>query len=270
MSINNCMNFDYIIASGDSFTEGSKTTLGIHQSQTWPGLLGKELNIPWANLAKGGASNFDIAIQPVQKIHEWCTQNPGEKPLLIFGFTIDDRIPYFDYEEGMVKSFYTILPELIEETVVSPTLKERLLIDMKSGSDTDECFNQKINIEKIDNKSKDPDLDGFMMQTYNAIKIANNYANIFKGATVLWGFIHAYNATGDVTLRHCVRTNTKYKIKWPHWDTCFNRFIDNKPLQSLSFDSTHWVSSEDCHPNQKGIEVYKNFFKDIITQEYDK
>jgi len=256
------MDIDRIIASGDSFTEGCKNVLDISEADTWPGLLGRELNIPWANLADGGASNFEIAIQPLQTIHEWFTQNPGEKPLLIFGFTIDDRLPYFDYDEGKVKSFFTVLPEFIEESKMS----DRLMLDMKSGSKIKEPFNQSMNIQKINNDDEDPKLDVFVMQTYNAIKIANNYANIFKGATVLWGFIHAYNDQGDVRLRQCSRTNTRYNIEWPHWDKCFNRFSDNKPLQSLSSPIEYCISEKDLHPNLKGIELYKDFFKDVISK----
>lgn len=260
------MNFDYIIASGDSFTEGCKNILGIPEANTWPGILGRELNIPWANLANGGASNFDIAIQPLQKIHKWCTQNPGEKPLLIFGFTIDDRIPFFNYNEGQIESYYTVLPELIEESNLSDIVKQRLILDMKSGSRRNQFFNHSMNIQKINNHNEDPRPDGFIMQTHNAIKIANNYANIFKGATVMWGFIHAYDDHGDVTFRQCSSTNTRYNIKWPHWDKCFNRFLDNKPLQFLTSQTEYFISEEDCHPNQKGIELYKDFFKDIINK----
>ena len=62
--------------------------------------------MPWVNLAEGGSSNYDIALQPIQHTYD----KPSNKPLFIFGFTVDHRITYFDYDLGKIKSFYTILP----------------------------------------------------------------------------------------------------------------------------------------------------------------
>ena len=45
--------------------------------------VGKKLNVPWVNLAEGGSSNYDIALQPIQHMDD----KPSNKPLFIFGFT---------------------------------------------------------------------------------------------------------------------------------------------------------------------------------------
>ena len=41
--------------------------------------------MPWVNLAEGGSSNYDIALQPIQHIDD----KPSNKSLFIFGFTVD-------------------------------------------------------------------------------------------------------------------------------------------------------------------------------------
>ena len=98
------MDIDKIIASGDSFTEGAKNVINITSVETWSPRLGKKLNVPWVNLAEGGSSNYDVALQPIQHIDD----KPSNKPLFIFGFTVDHRITYFDYDLGKIKSFYTL------------------------------------------------------------------------------------------------------------------------------------------------------------------
>ena len=64
------MEIDRIIASGDSFTEGAKNVINITSVETWPARLGNKLNVPWVNLAEGGSSNYDIALQPIQHIKD--------------------------------------------------------------------------------------------------------------------------------------------------------------------------------------------------------
>ena len=64
------MDIDKIIASGDSFTEGAKNVINITSVETWPARLGKKLNVPWVNLAEGGSSNYDVALQPIQHIDD--------------------------------------------------------------------------------------------------------------------------------------------------------------------------------------------------------
>ena len=44
-------------------------------------------------------------------------------------------------------------------------------------------------------------------QTINAINIAMNYKNLYKGAEVLWGFIHAEDTARDIRIRTCPFTN---------------------------------------------------------------
>lgn len=259
------MNFDYIIASGDSFTEGCKDRLDIGFPDTWPGLLGSKLNIPWANLAFGGVCNYDIALQPVQKIHEWCTQNPGEKPLLIFNFTIDHRLPYYNWDLGQTESWYSILPEEIQ-TINDESTRKKIMLEAHIGNKNNFAWLTKMGIKKINPEHDDPIIDGYVNQTYEAIKIANNYKNMFKGATVIWGFIHSVEADGDIRERVCPVTGTRYSIQWPHMDNCYNQFLNYQPLQAKTYDTKWWIDNTDCHPNPEGIKLYADFFESIVDK----
>ena len=75
------MEFDSIIACGDSFTRYHKTAI----EKTWPSLLGEHYNVPWANLGKGGSSNYEISIQPLQNMPDNLEQ--FKKPLIIYHTT---------------------------------------------------------------------------------------------------------------------------------------------------------------------------------------
>ena len=76
--------------------------------------------------------------------------NTSNKPLFIFGFTVDHRITYFDYDLGKIKSFYTILPEEID-TVFNKTteLKKKLSLDITLGLKNNADFVKKCDIKKV-------------------------------------------------------------------------------------------------------------------------
>lgn len=239
------MEFDYIIASGDSFTEGCKNALEIGIHDTWPGQLGRELGVPWVNLAQGGTSNLDIALQPIQHFSE---TTPPKKPLFIFGFTVDHRPTYYDYSSGGITSFYTTLPEEIDQFAELHYM-ERLQLRAQT----------KLGLLPVDNY-----LDTYHLQTIRAIEIANNYKKLYANATVMWGFIHSYLPTENIYVKDI---HTKLDVQYPHMDTCFNTHLDGcVPLQSITNDKKYWLSRRDCHPNLKGITKYKNFFKQILDK----
>ena len=119
------MDFDFILACGDSFTEGCQNIIGLGPEGTWPGLLAKKYNVPFANLASGGASNTLIALQPVNTPHgqlslghstEWKGLENAKKPLIIFAFTVLDRWTYFDGDMGRVTSHFSIDPEFMTKS----------------------------------------------------------------------------------------------------------------------------------------------------------
>ena len=260
MSINRCMDFDYLICCGDSFTEGCQDLLDISMSETWPGLLGSKLGIPVANLASGGSSNYDIALQPVQKMHQFTTENPPKKPLFIFAFTIDHRIPYYDVLSGSVQSFYTVLPEHIDS--LNNDLITRKIISSTGALSVTQRTGLVGTLDKTD-----PVQDYCLLQTNNAIKVANNYANLYKDATVVWGFIHSYSPNDDVRTRIDSDINA-YSVNFPYWQNCFNIYNDNKPLQNITNSKELWISKNDCHPNKKGLDHYSNWFYKFINTKF--
>ena len=87
------MEFDFILACGDSFTEGCQDQIGKGVQGTWPGMLAERFGVPCANIARGGSSNTTIALQPVNTPHDehWKGLGSATKPLIIFGFTVMDR-----------------------------------------------------------------------------------------------------------------------------------------------------------------------------------
>jgi hypothetical protein len=239
------MEFDYIIACGDSFTEGCKNTLDICIQDTWPGQLGRALEVPWVNLAEGGASNLDIALQPIQ---HFTTQTPPKKPLFIFGFTVDHRPTFYNYKTGKISSFYTTLPEQIDQ--------HEGLVHM-------ERVQLRTQI-KLGMLPVDEYVDTYQLQTIRAIEIANNYKKLYADATVMWGFIHSYLPEENIKVKDL---HTTRPTEYDHMDTCFNTHLEGcVPLQSITHDKKYWVSKYDCHPNRNGIRKYMKFFKQILDK----
>ncbi len=239
------MEFDYIIACGDSFTEGVKEELEIQDQDTWPGQLGTQLGIPWVNLALGGTSNLDIALQPIQHFSE---ETAPEKPLFIFGFTVDHRSTYYDYVDGGIRSFYSTLPEEIDQCNDLHDM-ERVQLHAQT----------KLGLLPVHHWT-----DTYQLQTLRAIEIANNYKKLYANATVLWGFIHSHLPTENI---HVKDLHTTLNYVYPHMDTCFNTHLDGcVPLQSLTNDPKYWMGRFDCHPNLEGITKYKDFFRTILDK----
>ena len=95
--------FDSIIACGDSFTKYHMTADG----DMWPNLLSRHYEVPYANLARGGSSNYEIALQPLQ--HTPDNMEQFKKPLIIFGMTTPWRLPILYPMQGIIAVSYTHL-----------------------------------------------------------------------------------------------------------------------------------------------------------------
>lgn len=262
MSINKCMNFDCIIACGDSFTEGTRSVLNISVGETWPGLLARKFNIPFINLAHGGASNYDIALQPMTSDYESLVGARYKKPLFIFGFTIHHRLTYFNYFTGQLESFFTVLPEYISD---SDNLHVRS-IEPVAISGLRERRHQ-LNESRFYSKMEGQKLDSFLYATHAAIEIAHNVKIINPEAEILWGFIHSNTPFNEYDFYAEDQKHLWYK----HKDTNFNEYLPGrKSLQYLSDEKELWVSPTDCHPNQRGMQLYADALESIIIQKYDK
>ena len=272
------MSYDLIIACGDSFTEGHRAVLNITEDQTWPGLVSKDLGIPYINLARGGASNFEIAMQPLQCIspeHKQLIAN-AENPLILFNFTIFDRLAYISPETGILSSVYSIVPEdMSADKEIKQLRNFATILNLRAmpNFDDDELY---WSTKKAGNhatvKAMGVQLDFYQFATTQAIRTAFNYKAYFKNATVKWGFIH-FNAWQSIdgtistlrptniarTLNH--KLKDEMKIYYPYYEHCYNSSYDHKPLQDMVFD--HRLEG-DNHPNRDGIRLLADFFTGYI------
>ena len=226
------MEYDYLLACGDSFTEGCQDIIGKGPEGTWPGIVAEHFKIPFSNIAKGGASNTEISLQPLQ------SNIPGfakaKRPLIIFGLTVPYRLPYLSKMEGIIQSHYSILPEHMNDGDVKH-LKNyalRLLGDSVDG------------------------MDGYVFATRQSIKIMMQYKIINPNAEVMWGWIHNLQ-TNSIDHKLYGGLNR---------DNCFNKHLNWLPLQYFTdADSEKYcLSEDDCHPNEQGIQLYADLLIQLI------
>ena len=226
------MEYDYLLACGDSFTEGCQDIIGKGPEGTWPGIVAEHFKIPFSNIARGGASNTEISLQPLQSnIPEFAK---AKHPLIIFGLTVPYRLPYLAKMEGIIQSHYSILPEHMNDNDVKHL--KNYALDLLNTS--------------IDG------MDGYVFATRQSIKIMMQYKIINPNAEVMWGWIHN------------TATNSRIdeKILLPYRDNCFNKHLDWLPLQHFTdADSEkYWLSEDDCHPNEQGIQLYADLLIQLI------
>lgn len=244
------MEFDSIIACGDSFTRYHKTAI----EKTWPSLLGEHYNVPWANLGKGGSSNYEISIQPLQNMPDNLEQ--FKKPLIIFGLTTPWRLPVFAPAEGKITSIHSILPEHLE-------YKPFLGVDEKGLEET-------IKRALLN--------DWFNLSDIKALEQMHKWGKIFKDSTIVWGSIHfQWDNPGTVMNNDVIqgiqeersRLNVLHKHMLNKYNSsnCFNESIKWNPLQFLlDANDTHhfnWNDNSnpdynpiDRHPTNEGIQVF--------------
>lgn len=225
--------FDSIIACGDSYTEGHRNALGIDISETWPAKVAEHFNVPYENLADGGACNLEIALQPMLR-----QQSQYEKPLYIFNFTIDERLLILN---SMPSAPFESLFSLLQED----TQHIRF-----SGE-----YRKIINYFLVKHNSSGQ--DGFQAHTCRAIQLAHNVKYINPNASVLWGFIHSDQHGEEHTIfdRGGMDFDNNTRIQFTNIETCYNSHIDFRPMQYFINTPDLMISQEDTHPNTKGIQV---------------
>lgn len=243
------MEYDYLLACGDSFTEGCQDIIGNGPEGTWPGVVAEHFKIPFSNIAKGGASNTEISLQPLQSIIPEFAK--AKRPLIIFGLTVPYRLPYLMPSWGIIQSHYSILPEHMDEGDVR--YLKKFALDMLNtyypNMDDTEIRGRSSCDESHDS------IDGYLFATQQSIKIMMQYKIINPNAEVMWGWIHS-SMTEDV-----VDTN----LLLPYRDYCFNKHSGWLPLQHLTDeDEKYWLKANDHHPNEKGIQLYADFFIQLL------
>ncbi len=267
------MEFDFILGCGDSFTEGCQDQIGLGPKGTWPGMLAKRFGVPFANLGTGGSSNTRIALQPVNTPHgriqdgspvEWHGLENAKKPLLIFAFTVMDRWTYFNPDNGLIDSHFSIDPKFMSQT------------DNHGNYWTHQ--QQQLPINAMGRHIKHHDgqsVDCYTFSTIQAVKLAMQYELLIPGATVLWGFIHerighvafldTIKTLGDSTVHPPIVHHNN--MTWPSEHRCFNRFTDWEPMQRLFHNKReYWLTETDGHPNLDGISLITDIFEKGIRE----
>tara|TARA_B110000503_G_scaffold78365_1_gene120461 strand:- start:4922 stop:5671 length:750 start_codon:yes stop_codon:yes gene_type:complete len=240
-------NFDGIIACGDSFTLGPVVrgapvlvnTRAITMQYSWPMVLGQIMNLPVENVSRGGASNTEISLQPL------LSKGKFNKPLIIFGFTTDNRYPYFS-KSGKMFSVNGMRDEDFiwedsmrsDQTLLAKDFMQRFLLPTKETGYTG--------------------MDHLFIESVNR---AMAYENIIPNATVIWGDLHSEK----IYEQH----RTDGILSWlavPARSRCFNDINSGKPLQTLSTtdDNSLQMSDDDMHPNENGLIKYAEAIHNFI------
>ena len=234
--------FDSIIACGDSYTEGHRTVLGIDVDETWAGKVAKQFNVPYENLASGGACNLEIALQPMLK-----QQGQYANPLYIFNFTIDERLLILNsMPDDPIRSLFSLLEEDTQHIPFSNAYRTI--------------------INHLLTKHNYEGLDGFQSHTYRAIQLAHNVKSINPNSSVLWGFIHSdrYGEQDTIFDRGGLDFNNNTKVNLPNKETCYNQYVGNRPLQHFIASDELIISANDPHPNIEGIQILADHMASII------
>ncbi len=265
------MKFDGIIACGDSFTWYNKNVF----EETWPYLLGQHYGVPVVNLGRGGASNFEIAFQPLQsdtyqKNETFMGEFAPKNPLVIFGITTMYRIPVLFPKEGVMGSLSSILPEDFgkkDNNISRYGFDDKVFLPMAM---------QMLAREQYD------------IADYKAVKMMARLQTLMPHATVMWGSIHTQTSepfieadgkvdSGQQNQRGFTKDIARLKDYHNRLNCagieniCFNQAIDWAPLCSVHHTSDdNWKNfhpagdyfindgrypeqRRDFHPNAEGI-----------------
>ena len=222
------MKHDFILTCGDSWTEGHTDILECLPGETWPHLLADMYNVPYVNVAFGGASNTVIAMQPVQEdLSDKLME--AKNPLIIFNFTVHGRWTFFHPIKGRLHSHFSVNPDdyteesgwivqgqkevvtrslilndaFIEDSWTRPWPLQGGFDDPGgpvdyhnniSGNNKDPLFPEEDDDgfnpnTGLDRKSKYW-LNPWMYATHQAIRMVLNYKKLMPHATIMWGFMH--------------------------------------------------------------------------------
>ena len=249
--------FDSIIACGDSFTKYHLTEM----SKSWPALLGQHYNVPVANLGKGGASNYEIALQPLQSTPNNIKEL--KNPLIIFGLTTPFRDPVYLPKETRIGSLASVLPEHltynqytgVEEKIFEPTIK-KMLVD-----------------------------DAFHQADIQILEMMLRWKELIEGSTIIWGRIHFQHQEPDgVVNRNALEEEQERIISLHQYlqdngfeSNCFNEVCEWFPLQHVLRGEPdmhmNWAKLNqgtkilDGHPSDAGIKRFADNFIQYIDSK---
>lgn len=250
--------FDSMIFCGDSWTYNHNSNQGITVETMWPAMVAEHFGLSHVNLGKGGASNYEIALQPVQALSEHRWPDHTQRPLIIFTFTHDYRMPYYDFDLARIDSFFSLnikrLKGINKYAKAMRSMIERGLATVEN--------------RYMPSHGSQELMDGYQHQTRSAIALANGYTKIIPGATVLWGFGHCEFSELEYDQRRL--GDQIQQQHYQHLDSCYNEDLPlRRPLQWLSDEHRLWINNaNDIHPNMRGLEVYAKVMIDVIGQRF--
>lgn len=228
------MNFDSIIACGDSYTIGPVVEGNLNMAQSWPAHLGKIMDLPVVNLSRGGSSNTEISLQPLKLQREF------NSPLIVFGFTIHYRFPYFN-NKGNIHSMYGMLDSDFE---------------FEHNRSTNSILLAKDWMQKF-LLPTDNGLSGTENMLVASIERIFGYQKLNPNSKVIWGVLHSDSPEGPA-----IPDNIITHIPQEYMDSCFN--IDNKPFENISYKN-YTISDTDQHPNSDGLIKYAQKIHNFIN-----
>lgn len=259
------MKYDLLVACGDSFTEGCKNVLNITEDETWPGLVANHYGIPYITLGVGGASNLEIALQPIQGLRPYDIEKlkSAKNPLFLFGFTVHERLAVADSISGLIRSAYTILPEhMVGHEDYRFLIKYATYLNtvMLPPCDSDVLSEATTSLYNEPRYRHPAAYNWYVHSTLQAIRLCMNWHAYFDNSTIKWGFLHQYNACTNMFVNE---DRPDSPIEYPYISDCFNSKLDFFPLQVL-FGEKDIISETDTHPNIVGIHKIKDFFISYI------
>lgn len=260
------MIYDLLVVCGDSFTEGCKDVLNITPEDTWPGLVADHYKIPFVTLGTGGASNLEIALQPIQSITptDLAKIKSAKNPLFLFAFTIHERLAVADAQTGIIKSAYTTVPELLtahQDYRFLTKYATYLNTIMVSPLDPDNLCEAINGLYNYDIKKQPEMYNWYVHSTLQSIRMCMNWHAFFDNATIKWGFIHHYYPYDTIFTN---QDRPERPIDFPYIDDCFNSATDYYPVQSILRVPADVISEIDGHPNIRGIHKLTKFFISYI------
>lgn len=236
------MKYDGIICCGDSFTLGMNSVRPLVSGQRWPEMLGERINLPVVNLARGGASNTEIAYQILNDLGRTFNN-----PLIIFAFTHSLRIPFFG-NDGKIFSLFAIDEHSMQyQETKQPQQRLHLARKYFQSFALDVTYGNK-------------NMSGLEHLTYQSLKTIQQYKNFYPNCDIVWGQIHSNFA-------HTLFTENVMNCLGEVGTDCFNIDNDLLPLETILQDK-HRISKEDTHPNIQGMQVIADYFFNYLDKYY--
>jgi hypothetical protein len=134
-----------IVSFGDSFIFGSELIDNSDGQKAWPGLIAKELNVPYTTCSVPGCGNDHIA----QQIYSYFSENSTQDTLAIINWTWANRWDFYIVEhETWITVGSTCVPEKLQH-LVSKTQAQDIIEFYKSRINSSLLWNKVRSLQTI-------------------------------------------------------------------------------------------------------------------------